>query len=116
MITELALQQEERDRNRAELLAPARALYTTTSTNVPSPLPEPKPEASQPILCDECGKRAGAVGATLFCCPGCQVVIRVSPGVGRVEYTEAQWIERHGPIPIAVDGASSLEPLDPAIY
>jgi hypothetical protein len=69
----------------------------------------------RPIICD-CGERAGAVAEMLFHCPTCKVLINVLPGTGRWEWTETQWLERHGRMPAPIDGSSDLEPLDPTEF
>ena len=81
VLTELTAKQlrEERAHKEAEKLTPRRALYTVPrSTAI-----DLKPLPDKPIICD-CGKLAGNIGfPLLYHCPPCEIVICVSPGVGR---------------------------------
>lgn len=96
---------------------PQRALYSTTAAE------EDEAETPQPILCDNCNGRAGAIARLLYWCPGCEVASRVSPGCGRVEYSPEQLAELFGgtgldKTKLTEDSAASraLEPLDPSEY
>jgi len=117
IFTDLEAKKVTEELERAKL-APQRALYSTVSSSATIDLKEaPKP----PIICD-CGQRAGAIGPMIFHCPRCEIVIRVSPGLGRVEYTESQFAELLGGERIDFDElvahgeSSALEPLNPAEF
>lgn len=85
--------------------------------------PERKLEVQRPILCD-CGKRAGNIGLPLtYHCSDCRSIIRVSPGLGRVEFTEQQFAEQNGAQALNVerveavsDLSKQLDPLSPEEY
>ena len=109
---------EKQARKQVEQLAPQRALYSTVSSSATIDLKEaPKP----PIICD-CGDRAGAIGPMIFHCAQCESVIRVSPGLGRIEYFETQFEQLLGCEPIDYEQLiahgedGELEPLNPTEY
>ena len=106
---------------RRQSLAPSRALYSSSAIDL-EPI-EVKPEPQRPILCDGCGKRAGAIGPMFFHCPDCAIIVRVSPGLGRVEYTIEQYADTLGPNQFDLDkitkdaeASSKLDPLNPADF
>lgn len=115
ILTEIAAKQA---REANERLQPRRALYSSTVIA----LSQQKPKPNRPIVCDGCEQRAGSIGPMTFHCARCEIVIRVSPGLGRVEYTESQFAETLGGISIdaetlrRAEESSKLEPLDPTEY
>jgi hypothetical protein len=125
VLTELTDKQlrEEKARQEAQRLAPQRALYSSTaSTAVAIDIKPEEPTPRRPIICD-CGKRAGDVGNSFYHCPACEIVIRVSPGLGRVEFTLEQYADTLGPNQLDLDkitedaeASSKLEILNPEIY
>jgi hypothetical protein len=119
MFTELTAKQL-REQRRQEL-EPRRALYSSSAIDL-EPI-EVKPEPQRPILCDGCEKRAGAIGSMLFFCPRCEVITRVSRGIGRVEFTLEQYADTLEPNQFDLDkitkdaeASSKLDPLNPADY
>lgn len=105
---------EEQVRKQEYELIPRRALYST--------IIDLKEAPKRPIICDGCAKRAGAIGPMIFHCPRCEIIIRVSPGLGRVEYTESQFETLLGGERIDFDQllgygeSSALEPPPPDEY
>jgi hypothetical protein len=119
MFTELITKQLTEQRRQE--LEPQRALYSSSAINL-EPI-EVKPEPQRPILCDECGKRAGAIGSMLFFCAPCEIFMRVHHNLGRVTFTPAQFAETLGVQKLDLEKlelesreSSALEPLDPAEY
>ncbi len=119
MFTELTAKQLTEQRRQE--LEPRRALYSSSAIDL-EPI-EAKPEPQRPILCDGCGKRAGAFGAMVFLCINCDIVIRVSPGLGRVEFTLEQYANALGANQLDLDkitedaeASSKLDPLNPVEY
>ena len=106
---------------RRQELEPRRALYSSSAIDL-EPI-EVKPELQRPILCDGCEERAGAIGSMTFFCGRCEVIIRVSPGLGRVEFTFEQYANTLEPNQLNLDkitkdaeASSELDPLNPAEY
>ena len=106
---------------RRQELEPRRALYSSSAIDL-EPI-EVKPETQRPILCDGCGKRAGAIGAMTFFCAPCEIIIRVHHNLGRVTFTPAQFAETLGVQELDLEKlelesreSSALDPLDPAEY
>ncbi len=96
---------------------------TYTSSAIRLEPVERKFETQRPILCDGCEKRAGAIGPMVFFCAPCEIVIRVSPGLGRVEYTLSQAAGMLGEtspdietLKLKARESSALDPLDPSKY
>ena len=97
-------------------IQPRRALYESTAAPV-------QLKIERPILCD-CGRRAGNIGRALtYHCAGCRTIIEVSPGIGRVLYTEQQYAESNDAtalnlerIEVETRRSSLLEPLSPVEY
>ncbi len=119
MFTELTAKQLTEQRRQE--LEPHRALYSSSAIDL-GPL-EVKPETQRPILCDECGKRAGAIGPMTFFCGRCEVIIRVSPGLGRVEFTLEQYADTLGANQLDLDkitedaeASRKLDPPNPAEF
>lgn len=116
MFTELAAKQLTEQRRQE--LEPRRALYSSSAIDL-EPI-EVKPERQRPILCDGCGKRAGAIGPMIFFCAPCQIIMRVSPGLGRVEFTLEQYAGALGAnqldlekITADAEASRKLDPLNP---
>jgi len=106
---------------RRQELEPRRALYSSSAID-PEPI-ELKPEPQRPILCDGCEERAGAIGPMVFLCVDCEIVVRVSPGLGRVEFTLEQYADALGANQLDLDkitedaeASSKLDPLNPADF
>ncbi len=119
MFTELTAKQLTEQRRQE--LEPRRALYSSSAIDI-EPI-EVKPEPQRPILCDGCEKRAGAIGPMLFFCPRCEVITRVTPNVGRVEFTLEQYAGTLAPNQFDLDkmtgdaeASSKLDALNPADY
>ena len=106
---------------RRQELEPRRALYSSSAIDL-GPI-EVKPEPQRPILCDDCGSRAGAIGSLIFFCPQCKIVTKVAPHLGRVEFTLEQYADTLAPnqfdldrMTAASEESSKLDPLNPADY
>jgi hypothetical protein len=119
ILTELTAKQLTEQRRQE--LEPRRALYSSSAITV-EPV-EVKTETQRPILCDGCEKRAGAIGPMTFFCGRCQIVTRVTPKVGRVEFTLGQYAYTLEPNQFDLDkitedaeASSKLDPLDPSEY
>ena len=118
VLTELTAKQLTEQRRQE--LAPNRALYSSSAIQV-EPI-ERKFETQRPIICD-CGKRAGAIGALTFYCAQCQIIMRVHPNLGRVEFTLEQYADALGANQLDLDkitkdaeASSKLDPLNPSDY
>lgn len=119
ILTELTAKQLTEQRRQE--LEPRRALYSSSAIDL-EPI-EVKPEPQRPILCDDCGSRAGAIGQMTFFCVVCHIIVRVHTNLGRVTYTPAQFAETLGvqkldlkKLELESRESSVLEPLDPAEY
>ena len=119
ILTELTAKQLTEQRRQE--LESRRALYSSSAIDL-TPT-EVKPEPQRPILCDGCEKRAGAIGFMLFFCPRCRIVTRVTPKVGRYEYTLEQYADTLAPNQFDLDkmtgeaeASSLLDPLNPPDY
>jgi hypothetical protein len=95
--------------------------YTSSAIHV-EPI-ERKLETQRPILCYGCGKRAGAIGPMTFLCGRCQIITRVTPKVGRVEFTLEQYADALGPNQFDLDritkdaeASNKLDPLNPVDF
>lgn len=110
MPIELSITQDSIHRARAEQLNPSRALYTNSSAiNI-----QPPYQRQRPIICDECGKSAGAVEPQFYHCRSCKEFINVHP-TGRVLYTEEQVMTARGltSLDLMLQGSEQSEALEP---
>ena len=108
---------------RRQELEPSRALYSSFSSSAITIPPVKEASQERPILCDDCGSRAGAIGSLIFFCPQCKIVIKVAPHLGRVEFTLEQYADTLAPnqfdldrMTAASEESSKLDPLNPADY
>ena len=119
VLTELTAKQLTEQRRQE--LEPRRALYSSSAIDL-EPI-EVNPEPQRPILCDACEKKAGAIAPLIFFCPRCKIITRVTPKIGRVEFTLEQYADTLAPNQFDLDkmtedaeASSKLPPLNPADF
>jgi hypothetical protein len=105
---------------RRQELEPRRAIYSSSAIDLE---PIEVNESQRPILCDDCDGRAGSIGPLIFFCAQCKIITRVTPKVGRCEYTLEQYADTLAPNQLDLDkmtecaeASSKLDPLNPAEY